>query len=113
VINRESRSREFRSSDKSRKGDRAGEENLWVIFPDREIEEPWSSSGREEEEDPVRADMLRGVRLCQVWYQSEEDSLLSVAEREREITMLPRREILSPDPEYREVRRRGMPVGNP
>jgi hypothetical protein len=28
-------------------------------FPDREIEEPWSSSGREEE-DPVRADVLLG-----------------------------------------------------
>jgi hypothetical protein len=39
--------------------------------------------------------------------------LFSVAEREREFTMLPRRERQSPDPEDREVRRRGRPTGNP
>jgi hypothetical protein len=38
-------------------------------FPDREIEEPWSSSGQEEG-DPVRADMLRGVRLRQYTFIS-------------------------------------------
>jgi chromatin segregation and condensation protein Rec8/ScpA/Scc1 (kleisin family) len=44
---------------------------------------------------------------------SERDySLLSVAEREK-FTMPPRRERQSPDPEDREVRRRGRPVGNP
>jgi hypothetical protein len=33
--------------------------------------------------------------------------------REREFTMPPRRERQSPDPEDREVRRRGRPAGNP
>jgi hypothetical protein len=49
-------------------------------FPDREIEEPWSPSGREEE-DPKRADVLRGVQLRQSWYQSRNISLLSVVEK--------------------------------
>jgi hypothetical protein len=71
-----------------------------------------SSSGREEKEDPEGAGVLRGVRLRQVWYQSQKDSLLSVAER-REFTMPPRRERQSPDPEDREVRRRGRQVVNP
>jgi hypothetical protein len=48
------------------------------------------------------------------WYQSENISLLSVAERERKFTMLPRRRnVQSPDPEEREVRRRGRQVMNP
>jgi hypothetical protein len=46
------------------------------------------------------------------WYQSGINSLLSIAEK-REFTMPPRRERQSPNPEDREVRRRGRPAGNP
>ena len=35
-------------------------------FPDREIEEPWSSLGREDEEDPVSG-RARGWRACVRW----------------------------------------------
>jgi hypothetical protein len=58
----------------------------------------------------VEAVGLRGSDGAK-WYQSR-NSLLSGAER-RENIMLPRRERQSPDPEDREVRRRGRPAGNP
>jgi hypothetical protein len=49
-----------------------------------------------------------------VWYQSRISSLFSVAEKEKEeFTMPSRRERKSPDPEDRDVRRRGRPAGNP
>jgi hypothetical protein len=40
-------------------------------------------------------------------------SVFCSKEGDREFTMPPRREIQSPDPEDREVRRRGRPTGNP
>jgi hypothetical protein len=79
-------------------------------FPDREIEEPWSSSGREEE-DPVRADVPEGAAASGV--VSEREYLFAFCSRERKFTMPPRRERQSPDPEDREVRRRGRQVANP
>jgi hypothetical protein len=57
-------------------------------------------------------DVLRGVWLHQLWYQSKFISLFFIAERRR-FTISPRRERQSPDLEDREVRRRGRPVGNP
>jgi hypothetical protein len=62
----------------------------------------------------VIAIVLRGVRLPPSGIRAR-IYLLSVAERERKgkFIMLPRRERKSPDPEDREVRRRGRPTGNP
>jgi hypothetical protein len=47
-----------------------------------------------------------------VWYQSQKNSFYFYS-RERGFAMPPRRERQSPDPEDREVRRRGRPIGNP
>jgi hypothetical protein len=57
--------------------------------------------------------VLRGVRSALSSGIRAGSSLFSVAEKEKEFTMPPRREIQSPDPEDREVRRRGRPTGNP
>jgi hypothetical protein len=61
---------EAASSDppKAKKGGSRRRESVGCRFPDREIEEPWSSSGREEE-DPVRVACQWG-RDCTKWYQS-------------------------------------------
>jgi hypothetical protein len=53
------------------------------------------------------------VASASEWYQSRIIFLFSIAEKKREFAMPPRRERQSPDPEDREVRRRGRPTGNP
>jgi hypothetical protein len=51
------------------------------------------------------------LRLASEWYQS--GNIFAFCSREGKFTMSPRREKESPDPEDRDVRRRGRPVGNP
>jgi hypothetical protein len=52
------------------------------------------------------------VAVCIKWYQSG-IFFVFYSRGERKFTMPPRRERQSPDPEDREVRRRGRPAGNP
>jgi hypothetical protein len=54
-----------------------------VQISDREIEEPLSSSGREEKKVLRRADVPVRSAFASEWYQSGNISLLSVAEREK------------------------------
>jgi hypothetical protein len=86
-------------------------ELLWVRTPERGLEGAFTLFGPKSRKVLVRAIVLRGVgKVASEWYQSL--VFFSVTKRNR-IHHATRRERQSPDPEDREVRRRGRPAGNP
>jgi len=66
---------------------------------------------------PKEKKVLVGAGACgwRMMHQvvSERELFVSAIERGENLTMPPRRERQSPDPEDRDVQRRGRPVGNP
>jgi hypothetical protein len=86
---------------------------LWVKNFRQGIRGAFSLFGPKFREGPGDRGRASGGRSASEWYQSKDLIFVFYNREKEEFTMPPRRERQSPDPEDREVRRRGRPAGNP